>query len=300
MDSFQVGDARVHRVEEWAGNFLPPSELFVGYTEAEFAPHAGEFAPNYYDAAEGRLYALLQSWIIEHEGRTILFDTGAGNDKIRPGIPIFEKLSIPFLERMAARGFTPEKIDTVVCSHLHIDHVGWNTRLEGDAWVPTFPGAKYLFPRIDTEFWDPANEARFPDKVGGTVNQGVFEDSVAPVLEAGLAELVDEGHEVAPGLRMEYAPGHTPGQMVMWLESRGERAVFVGDMLHHPMQVYCPDWNSCFCEDGVQARATRRRVLGRIAEEEALMVPAHFGGEHVVRVRKEGGAFAPIAADLGQ
>jgi hypothetical protein len=143
--ALRIGDVRVHHVEEWQGNFLPPSVFFVGYDEAQFRSFASGLTPQYYRDDADSIYAFLQSWILEVDGLTLLYDTGAGNAKERPGIPLFGGLDTPFLTRMAAAGFAPEDIDIVICSHLHIDHVGWNTQLHAGRWVPTFPNARYLF-----------------------------------------------------------------------------------------------------------------------------------------------------------
>ena len=293
MNKIQLGDATIHRVEEWAGTFMTPQTLFVGFSPEAYAASKDEVADIYLDRATDAISARLQSWVVELEGMCVLIDTGAGNDKERPGIPLFGQLQTPFMARLAAAGFGPGDIDLVICTHLHVDHVGWNTRLEAGRWVPTFPRARYLFPRPDADYWDPANRERFPPKIGEAVNEGFFADSVQPILDRGLAELIEGAVEVAPGLRLEPAPGHTPGSQAITVESRGERAIFVGDVLHHPLQIMNPDWNSIFCEDAQRARASRRRVLERVASEEAIMIPAHFAGEHVVRVRRTAGGLRP-------
>ena len=224
----------------------------------------------------------------------ILYDTGAGNDKDRPAIPIFGNLNCDFLGRLRDAGAAPNDIDVVVCSHLHIDHVGWNTMKRDGKWVPTFPNARYLLPAIDRDFWDPADEARYARARGAEVNRNVFEDSVQPILDARLAELVGDGFEVAAGISLHAAPGHTPGHLFMRVESEGEVALFVGDIMHHPMQVHRPDWNSVYCEDPDEAARTRRRVLELAADQKARVVPAHFGGVHSVFVERRGDGFRPV------
>lgn len=289
--AFMIGKFPVWRIEEWAGQFAPPEDLFAEYDRESFAREAAGFTPDY--LRDGMIYAFLQSWLIEANGLRILFDTGAGNGKDRPGIPVFGNLESDFLERLGETGFAPADIDIVICSHLHIDHVGWNTVWDGAAWVPTFRNARYLFPAIDREVWDPAGD-EYEKLRGHDVNRNVFEDSVQPVLDAGLAELVRDGYEVCPGLRLRDAPGHTPGQMLLDVESDGERALFTGDILHHPMQVIRPEWNSVYCEDRALAADTRRRVVERAAETGARVVPAHFGGAHSVFVEKVAGGYRPI------
>jgi len=294
MDRFTLGKIRVHRIEEWRGTFSPPGELFQGFSADDWNDHEEEFTPDYYDPASGKLFAFLQSWVLDTGDQRILFDTGAGNDKDRPNLPIFGNLKTDFLDRLAAAGFQPEDIDTVVCSHIHVDHVGWNTRLIDGRWEPTFRNARYVLPVRDRDYWDPLVESRGPGVIGTIVNAGMFEDSVRPILEAGRAEWVDDGFEVGPGLVLHARPGHTPGSTVMQASSDGVEAMFVGDVVHHPAQIYRPEWNSAFCEDPDQARDTRRQVLGEAADREALLIPAHFGGAHAARVVRDGAGFRPI------
>jgi len=198
------------------------------------------------------------------------------------------------MDRFIDAGFDPDRVDVVVCTHLHVDHVGWNTRRVEDRWVPTFANAEYVFPKVDADYWDPSNAGSLPSAIGAAVNAGFFEDSVRPIIDAGLERLVMGSAVVGPGLRLEPAPGHTPGSMTITLESGGERAMFCGDIVHHPLQILNPDWNSIFCEDGVGARASRQRTLALAAEREARLIPAHFAGEHSVRVRRDGPNFRPV------
>lgn len=295
MDGFRVGTIEVKRVEEWQGEFTPPEHLFDRFDAAVFDAHRAEFEPEY--VRNGSIYGFLQSWLIEAYGLRILYDTGAGNDKDRPAIPIFGNLCSDFLAHLRQAGATPADIDIVICSHLHIDHVGWNTVQRDGAWVPTFPNARYLLPAIDRDFWDPTDEVRYAKARGADVNRNVFEDSVQPILDAGLAELVGDGFEVAPGITLHAAPGHTPGHLFLRVTSRGEVALFVGDIMHHPMQVHRPDWNSVYCEDPDEAARTRRRVLDLAADQHARVVPAHFGGMHSVFVKRSGDGFLPVYGD---
>ena len=293
FDCFTVGRARVTRVEEWRGTFLTPAILFAGFSPDAYAATRHSIGRAYLDPTTDAIEARLQSWVIELDGQTVLIDTGAGNDKERPGLPVFGNLQTPFLERLAAAGFQPEDFDLVICTHLHVDHVGWNTRLVGSDWLPTFPNATYVFPEADAEYWDPRNAHRYPEHVGAAVNAGFFEDSVRPILDAGRARLVSGPEVVGPGLQLDPAPGHTPGSTTITLESDGHVAIFCGDILHHPLQILNPEWNSIFCEDAVLARASRRAVLERAADRGARLIPAHFAGDHTVRVERVGDRFQP-------
>lgn len=206
-----------------------------------------------------------------------------------PYLPIFGHLRTGFLERLAAAGVAPEDVDIVVCTHVHVDHVGWNTVLADREWVPTFPNAKYLFSKPDFDFWNPINGHQ---RLGAFVNQNMFEDSVAPVANAGQAELWEgDTYQIDSNLTLVSAPGHTPGLAILRAESEGERGVFVGDLLHSPAQLHHPDWNSCFCEDPTQSVKSRRSVLSWTADNRALLIPAHLAGDHVVEIERNGGAF---------
>lgn len=295
-DRFEIGSVKVSRVEEWAGSFLTPQLLFAGFDDTAYAATREAIAPDYLDHATDAIQARIQSWVVDTGDTVVLFDTGCGNHKVRPGIPVFDNLDTDFIARLAATGYAPEDIDLVVCSHLHVDHVGWNTRLDAGDWVPTFANARYVFPAPDVEYWDPANRDKFPDMVGEAVNAGFFEDSVRPILDRGLAQVVSGSVEIAGGIRLDPNPGHTPGCQTMTVSSGGMSAMFVGDVLHHPLQILNPDWNSIFCEHAEQARAARRHVLSRAADEEAVLVPAHFAGDHAVRISRSGDGFRQLAA----
>lgn len=296
MDVFSVGKMRVHRVEEWRGEFLTPELLFAGFDANRYAETRDGVGEAYLDHRTDAIQARIKGWVIEVGDKVILFDTGCGNHKVRPGIPVFANLDTNFLDRSAATGFGVYDIDLVVCSHLHVDHVGWNTRLDGDSWVPTFANARYVLPASDVEYWDPHNRHKFPHMIIDAVNAGFFEDSVRPILDRGLAEIVTGGLEIADGVHLDANPGHTPGCQMMTIASGGESAMFVGDVLHHPLQIPNPDWNSIFCEDAVQARAARGHVLTGAAAEQAILIPAHFAGDHAVRIAAGGIEFRALAA----
>lgn len=288
--TIEIGAVSVTRVMEWEGLFAPATELIVDSDEQFWRDREDLLAPDHFDPGTGLVHACLQTFVLRSEGRTILVDTGAGDGKERPYLPVFGHLRTGFLERLAEEGVRPEDVDLVVNTHVHIDHVGWNTVLHDREWVPTFPNATYLFSRTDFDYWNPLNAH---ERRGALVNQNMFEDSVLPVHRAGLADAWEgDTRRIDGNLTLELAPGHTPGLSVLKLESEGERAVFVGDLLHSPVQMLRPDWNSCFCEDPAAARASRRRVLSWAADENVLVLPAHLSGAHGAEVRREGDDFA--------
>jgi glyoxylase-like metal-dependent hydrolase (beta-lactamase superfamily II) len=288
-EEITLGDVTVTRVKEYYGSVeMTPAEFFPGSAPRAWEEHRDWLAPDFWNPETDEVRAAVQTWVLRSEGRTILVDTGAGNHKERPYARLWSHRDTGFLDNLAAAGVRPEDVDLVINTHLHADHVGWNTRLDGRAWVPTFPNATYLMPRRDFDFWNPANDNA---SVFGRGNQNVFEDSVAPVHEAGLVELWDGSYRIDGRLRLDLAPGHTPGSSVLHLESGGDRALFVGDLVHTPQQIVEPDTNSCFCEDAAEARATRHKLLGVAAETGALVFPAHLPGAGGVRVERDGSRF---------
>ncbi|MFE6613603.1 MBL fold metallo-hydrolase [Amycolatopsis sp. NPDC057786] len=290
MDEITIGDVTVTRVKEFYGSLgMTPAEFMPDSPGGAWDEHRDWLAPDFWNPETNECRTALQSWLIRSEGRTILVDTGVGNHKDRPYAAVWNRLDTAYLDNLAAAGVRPEDVDVVINTHLHIDHVGWNTRLDGRTWVPTFPNAEYLMPRPDFDFWNPA-EAH--DSVLGRGNQNVFEDSVAPVHEAGLTRLWDGTHRIDRNLRLDLAPGHTPGSSVLTLESGGERALFVGDLVHTALQIVEPDTNSPYCEDPAGSRATRHKLLGQAADDNALVFPAHFGAQGALRVERRGSKFA--------
>jgi len=288
MTDIVLGDVTLTRVLEYLG----PTDL----TPQEFFPDSPDGAwrepwltPDFVDPRTGICRTAIQTWVLRSAGRTILIDTGVGNHKERPYSPVWSRLDTGFLDNLARAGVQPDDVDLVVNTHLHVDHVGWNTRLEGREWVPTFPKATYLVPRADFDFWNPANDHR-PRL--GRGNQNVFEDSVAPVHAAGRTLLWEGSHRIDANLTLELAPGHTPGSSVVRLESGTDRALFVGDLLHTPLQFVHPDTGSCFCEDPGRARATRRRLLGEAADTNTLVFPAHLAGHGGAQLARNGDRFA--------
>ncbi|GGV76458.1 MULTISPECIES: MBL fold metallo-hydrolase [Streptomyces] len=296
MQRFQLGDVEITKVVEWQGEIAPARSIVPDSTDRVWKEHESLLVPDHYDPRTGMYRGAAQTWVLRSEGKIVLVDTGVGNDRHRPQMPLFDHLSTDFLDRLAEAGVRPEQVDVVINTHIHYDHVGWNTRLRDGVWTPTFPNTTYLIPKTDQVYFDPRNahRRRAPrDEQERRRFEGsrfVYADSIAPVL--GRAVLWEGAYRIDGNLSLEPAPGHTPGSCVVRLSSGSDRAVFVGDVLHSPVQIVEPDWNSCFCEDPGRAAATRRALLERAADERELVVPAHFGGAGAVWVRREGSRYA--------
>lgn len=231
----------------------------------------------------------VHSWLIRDRGRIILVDTGVGNDKPRPFTPYFDGLHTPFLERLAAQGVLPDQVDFVLMTHLHVDHVGWNTRLEEGTWRPTFPNAQYIFSKAEYEYFTEPKNYSERNKTSFIVQQ----DSIRPIVEAGLARMIEiDGSEVIEGFRFLSTPGHTFDHSSIVFARGADTALFVGDLLHHPEQVHRPEVNSAFDAFADQARESRRRTLEYAAKHNAIVFTTHFTPPSAGRVRQVGGEFA--------
>src|SRR5262245_27705912 len=233
---------------------------------------------------EGRLKMSIHSLVVETGKHRIVVDTGLGNDKQGRGIPTWNNRNGPFLETLSAAGFPRESIDTVLCTHLHVDHVGWNTRLVGGQWVPTFPNARYLFGKTECEHWRDHS-----DEPG---QAAVFNDSVKPIMDAGRAELIASDARLSDEIRMIPTPGHSPGHMSIHITSAGEEGLLTGDVAHHPCQMAHLDWSSTADSDPKQSAATRRELFSHFADRPVLVIGGHFDAGHI---RRDGEAFKYVA-----
>jgi glyoxylase-like metal-dependent hydrolase (beta-lactamase superfamily II) len=278
-ERWRVGACTLTSVLEEETRRIPPELFFPAARAADVARHPW-LVPDFADAS-GRIAMRVQAFVIELRGRRVLVDPCVGNGKKRP-LPFWNERSWPFMERFAEAGFKADEIGTVVHTHLHADHVGWDTRLEGGAWVPTFQNARHLYTQRELDWMR---------KGGNPGSDGVFDDSVAPILDAGLADIVAEDADLGDGLRLESTPGHTPGHVSLWIQSRGETALVSGDFLHHPVQCAEPQLAEVGDEDVELARATRRRMLERAADTRALFLGTHFATRPAGRVERQGGAF---------
>ena len=290
----QIGEFALSRVVESqepffdAATFLPESTADIVEANLDW------LAPRYIDPQSGKLIFAFQSYVVRTPRHVILVDTCVGNDKPRPARPAWHMMNTPYLATLAAAGVRPEDVDFVLCTHLHVDHAGWNTRLVDGRWVPTFPNAKYIFARREYGFW----EERHESGIEGAV-PNIFSDSVLPVMQAGQAVLVDSDHQIGAGIWFEPAPGHTPGNVVVNLRSGDATAVLSGDVIHHPLQLLRPEWSSRACEDQVQSAATRKALVERYCETDTLLAPAHFAAPSTGHIVRRGDAFGYRLAEAG-
>lgn len=282
MTVWRIGDVTIHRVLEFEGPLIAPRNLLPGSTEAGIDRHRSWLEPDLLDPTTGDLVLAFHSLIIRTPRHTVLVDTCGGNDKHRPQKPRYHQKDHPYLANLGAAGFRPEDIDFVLCTHMHVDHVGWNTRLVDGRWVPTFPNARYLFARDELNFWQAHYEAE------AFTDDPYYGDSIAPVFDAGQADIVAGDTAIDDWVRLVPTPGHTPGHVCVEVTSGNARAVLSGDLMHHPVQCAEPDWSSCFCVDADHARRTRRAFLAEHAESGALILPAHFPTPTAGRVKVEG------------
>lgn len=292
MHRFRCGRATVTRVLEL--QFDLAARLFADTPESEWRDHADLLVPDFHDPDTCQWHIAIQSWVIEVDGLTVVVDTGVGNDRPRPHMPPLDHLNTGFLAALRAAGVEREAVDVVVNTHVHSDHVGWNTMRQNDTWVPTFPNARYVVPAADYRHFEPDGPAasRSPRTEAEAAQQRgdqlVFADSVAPVAESGQLVEWSGDHQVSPSLRLRPAPGHTPGSSVLWLDA-GAPAVFVGDLTHSPLQLRRPADACAFDIDAPAAAATRRRIFTEAAQIGAAVIPAHYPGR--------GGATIRAAAD---
>jgi glyoxylase-like metal-dependent hydrolase (beta-lactamase superfamily II) len=280
----RLGEFRIDRLVEHEVPFLPPAALFPDYDPAVLAQER-ELAA-LIDDASGLLRLSFHSFLLRTERHTVLIDACMGNDKERPLRAQAHRRSFDFLGGLAALGVALEQVDVVLCTHLHWDHVGWNTRLQDGRWIPTFPNARYVMARREYEYRS-ACHARGEQ----TMHDLAFADSVLPLIRAERAVLVEDDFALQDGVSLVPFAGHTPGNVAINLQSDGARGVFCGDVLHSPLQLARPDWSSSACADPVLSRAARRRLIERHADTQDLVLPAHFPAPSAGRIVRRGQAF---------
>jgi len=282
MSDWRFGDVRVQRVLEFEQPLLPWPTIFPAATPERVARQQPWLEPRWMEPESGRLVMAFHSFLVTSRGKRILVDTCGGNDKPRPQKPRYHQANWPYLERLAAAGVRPEDIDYVLCTHLHVDHVGWNTRLVDGRWVPTFPKARYLFAQAEWDYW------REHYRTEAFRDDPYHLDSIEPVIAAGLADFVPMDFVITDEVRLEPSPGHTPGHVCLKVSSRGEECVMSGDLMHHALQVGEPDWSSCFCVDPAQSSLARRTFFARYADTGTTVFPAHFATPTAGRIERHG------------
>jgi glyoxylase-like metal-dependent hydrolase (beta-lactamase superfamily II) len=283
MKQLRIGEATITSIIERDGPWRKPEVMFPTADMAVAHAHLRDMDPFVYDPASDRLVIRYQTFVVRTPRHTILIDTCTGDDKgYRPPMDFPKQ---PWLDGFRALGLRFSDIDYVFCSHLHIDHCGWNTRLQGGRWVPTFPKARYIFAQREYDFWE-AETAKGADPPGS-----IWRMNCLPVVEAGQALLVADTYALDDLVTLSPTPGHTPGHVCVDIRSGGQRASVTGDMMHHALQCREPEWSTCFCWDPAMAARSRRRFLSEVADTDTTLLPVHFPGPTAGRVVSDGSRF---------
>lgn len=281
-NSWQVGNVKITQIielEECEGlqegipEATPEEILKISWLKPNFINDKGEFKSQ------------IGCFVIESKGLYILVDTGIGNDKFRADYPFWTNLKTNFLEKLEQAGFSPSKIDFVISSHLHLDHVGWNTILVEDKWMPTFPNSRYLVVEKDFNYW-----RQFPEKELEADKES-FKDSVLPVYERGLVDLISDDYAITSEVRLFPTPGHTPGSVSFLISSKEQEALLTGDTIHHPCQLVHPEWETNFDTDKEKSKTSRKALLERFADTNTLIIGSHFASPTAGYVKRDGKAY---------
>ena len=287
---FTVGKVHIDIIVDDDDFELPLSQFLPGSDAQQLLQHRSLLEPDFLDFDQNIVKFAVQAFVVRANGRTVLIDTCIGEQKERPDIPAWDqRCGTGFLERLAKTGVYPADVDIVFCTHLHVDHVGWNTRRENGRWAPTFPNARYLVGRAELADWTAQRDA------GGApaIHIQALQDSVLPVIEAGLVDLVEDGHDLVKGMTLVPLPGHTAHQMGLQINRHDGRAIFCGDALHSPLQILAPDVATSSCSDPRVAAATRRTLLEEAVDTDRLVIPAHFRGHRCTHIRCSSAGFEP-------
>ncbi len=287
--SFSVDDMTIHRIVEQEQGFTPVLEFLPGLSRELLDENRPWMEPAALDPATDKLVLCFQSYVVQTPHHTVLVDSCIGNDKIRPTREAWNKKTDDhYMHALAAAGVSVDDIDCVMCTHLHADHVGWNTRLNNGRWVPTFPNARYLFSRKEYDYWSEEHAKNHIDAIA---------DSVLPIVEAKRADLVNSEYALDDHVRLTPTPGHTPDHFAVCVGRRGDAAVLTGDLIHSPLQAKYPELTMRVDYDPEQAKATRRRFLERYCDTSTLCCTMHFPSPSVGHVKRWGDGFRcePIA-----
>lgn len=268
MKRRSLGELSISRAVELVMEF-DPLTFFPETAEPDWAPHRDWLMPDAMNADNGMLLLPCQSYVVRTSHHVILIDSCIGNHKQRPHRPAWhEKSDHTYIEALATHGIAPEQIDYVLCTHMHGDHVGWNTQLRNGEWMPTFPNARYIFSKKELDVWQATDQKKFSVQP--------IKDSVLPVIAAGQAELVSNDFALDDEVWLESAPGHTPDHLAIHLASGGARAIMIGDMMHSPIQCLHPQWTAWPDWDAELAKATRCRMMESLSDSDTLVLTAHF------------------------
>ncbi|CDY78519.1 Beta-lactamase-like [Caballeronia glathei] len=292
MQIQKIGNTEIRKVSEIDRMALNADWLFPSIDPAFLDAQRGWLGPDFIDPVQFKLYLSFHTYVIRTKHHTILVDTCNGNHKQRPSMPAWTNLQTPYLENLAAIGVKPEEVDFVMCTHLHTDHVGWNTRLDNGRWVPTFPRARYIMGRVEYEHFNRMHQSN-PET---PVNRGSFVDSVLPVVEHGLAEFVEMDHvferELGQDVWLSPACGHTPGHVFVHVgHEHGDHAVLTGDVIHHPVQFADPHLSNLADFDALQAYETRVGLMRRYADTRTKVLTGHFPSPTAGRIVSRGDEF---------
>lgn len=280
----KIGAATIQNIVE---NELDALPLLLPQATPEEVLKFPWMKPHFMDQ-DGALLAVVQSFLVEMGGKVILVDTCSGDGKNIPAAPQLMPENNQFLNRLKATGYEPAQIDYVICTHLHVDHVGWNTTFDGAKWTPTFPNARYLLSKKEVEFaWeeashtvaDPAtaqNDEEALNIMMQLTQKFVFNESIRPILESGLVELVEAPCEPIPGVTLVPTPGHSVDHMAIEISSEGQSAWITGDVFHHACQIAQPDWATIIDWSPEGSSETRRKVLKQLSENGATAICSHF------------------------
>lgn len=286
MAPVRIGEVEIAAIMEYQKSGPEASEFFVGYDQAQMERHLPQIPREQFDHATGRLIMAFQSFVVKTPRHVMLIDTCCGEDKFLP-----EPMPHPtgaWLDGLNALGLSVADVDFVLCTHLHIDHTGWNTRLEKGRWVPTFPNARYVFSRAEYAYWETLAKSGVPQP---RVSAGIWEMNCLPVAEAGQALLVDDGHVLDEFVSLVPSPGHSPHHVCVRIASGGQEAIAIGDLLHSVVQCHLPDWSTRICWDARLAARSRRAILSEAAERRSLVLPVHFPCPSAGRVTARGEGF---------
>jgi glyoxylase-like metal-dependent hydrolase (beta-lactamase superfamily II) len=281
--NWKIGEVEIIQIVEMEGGAL--IQQFMPDWNEEDIKKVDFLYPDFVDE-NGNLKALVQSFLIKSDGKNILVDTCNGNGKNRPTCPSWGNLNTDYLEKLS-QVVKREEVDLVICTHLHFDHVGWNTYLKDGQFVPTFPNAKYLFVKEEFDYWQSKPDSEADD------DKLAFDDSIKPVVEAGLAEFVESNHKVDQNIHFVPTPGHTPGHVTLMIESNGKKAFISGDLIHHPcQQLAYPDWLIGADGNPEKTLESRKKILSEMADSGTLFIGTHFSNPVAGLIVKKGENFS--------